>query len=96
MTALSPNVERIVGVAPEWLYGKTREDMLGSTFDRAVWEDHLATLRARKPYRDFVYYRGQGVERKWLSSSGKPIFSKDGEFMGYRGTGTDVTERIEN
>lgn len=96
-TYMSGNVERFTGVAPEWHYGKTREDILGPDFNRALWDDHLATMRAHKPYRDFVFYRvGEGVEPKWLSSSGKPIFGEDGEFLGYRGTGTDVTQRMEN
>jgi PAS domain S-box-containing protein len=96
-TYMSPNVERVVGVAPEWHYGKTREDLLGPDYDHAIWTPHLETLKAREPYRDFVFLRvGEGIEHKWLSSSGKPIFSEDGEFLGYRGTASDVTERVEN
>ena len=95
-TYMSPNVERITGVAPEWHYGKTRRELLGPDYDRATWDQHLATLEARRPFRDFVFFRtGEDVEDRWMSSSGKPIFSEDGAFLGYRGTATDVTERIE-
>ena len=91
-TYMSPNVERTVGVTPEWHYGKTREDILGENYDREIWAEHLETLKARKPFRDFTYFRvGDGIEAKWLSSSGKPVFAEDGRFLGYRGTGSDVT-----
>ena len=55
---------------------------------RLVW----ATLDSRKPFRDFVY-RGLGGNGSpmYVKASGKPVFDADGEFRGYRGTGTDVT-----
>jgi signal transduction histidine kinase len=50
-------------------------------------------LEARQPFRDFVYRAthsdGSVVYNK---ISGKPVFDSNGEFHGYRGTGTDVTE----
>jgi PAS domain S-box-containing protein len=96
-TYMSPNVERIVGIPAEWHYGKTRAELLGLGYAEAIWAEHLKTLEAHGPFRDFVYLRtGDGVEHKWLSTSGKPIFSEEGEFLGYRGTGNDVTERMEN
>ncbi|MCH8998606.1 MAG: PAS domain S-box protein, partial [Proteobacteria bacterium] len=92
-TYMSPTVEHIVGVEPEWHYGKTREDLLGDDYDRDVWEQHLQTLKARQPFRDFNYFRvGEGIEPKWLSASGKPVFDADGNFLGYRGSGRDITE----
>jgi C4-dicarboxylate-specific signal transduction histidine kinase len=49
-------------------------------------------LEARQPFRDFVYRAthsdGSVVYNK---ISGKPVFDANGEFRGYRGTGTDVT-----
>jgi PAS domain S-box-containing protein len=56
---------------------------------RLVW----ATLDSRKPFRDFVY-RGLGGNGSpmYVKTSGKPVFDANGEFRGYRGTGTDVTE----
>ncbi len=92
-TYMSPNVAQIVGVPPEWHYGKTREDILGPGYDADVWEAHLQTLRRHEPFRDFVYYRvGDGIEPRWLSSSGVPVFDDDGDFLGYRGSGSDVSQ----
>ena len=53
-----------------------------------VW----ATLDSRKPFRDFVYCAvGGNGSPMYVKASGKPVFDSDGEFRGYRGTGTDVT-----
>jgi PAS domain S-box-containing protein len=59
---------------------------------RAVW----ATLDSRKPFRDFVYrgLSGNGSPM-YVKASGKPVFDANGEFRGYRGTGTDVTDRTQ-
>jgi PAS domain S-box-containing protein len=56
------------------------------------WELHRSMLEARQPFRDFAYRAthsdGSVVYNK---ISGKPVFDANGEFRGYRGTGTDVT-----
>ncbi len=94
-TFISENIERIMGVAPEWHYGKTRADILGPGYDPDIWEAHLLTLKARLPFRDFQYERvGKGVETRWLRVSGAPVFDRTGAFRGYRGTGTDITEQV--
>jgi PAS domain S-box-containing protein len=55
---------------------------------RLVW----ATLDSRKPFRDFVYCTVDGSgSPMYVRVSGKPVFDANGEFRGYRGTGTDVT-----
>jgi len=91
-TYMSENVERIVGVAPEWHYGKTREQLLDENYDRDEWADHLKTLQEHKPFRNFEYRRvGHGVEPRWLRASGLPLFDDDGNFMGYRGSASDIT-----
>ena len=55
---------------------------------RLVW----ATLDSRKPFRDFVYCAAGGNGSPvYVRASGKPVFDAEGEFRGYRGTGTDVT-----
>jgi PAS domain S-box-containing protein len=95
-TYMSPNVEWIVGVPPEWHYGKTREDLLGDDYDHETWDSHLEAMRERQPFRDFTYLRqGEGVEPRWLRASGVPVFDDKGTFLGYRGSGTDVTATME-
>src|ERR1700674_5437629 len=55
---------------------------------RLVW----ATLDSRQPLRDFVYCAlGGNGSPMYVKASGKPVFDADGQFRGYRGTGTDVT-----
>jgi C4-dicarboxylate-specific signal transduction histidine kinase len=56
------------------------------------WELHRSILEARRPFRDFVYpaARSDG-SLVYYKTSGKPVFDANGEFRGYRGTGTDVT-----
>jgi PAS domain S-box-containing protein len=58
---------------------------------RRVW----AILDARQPFRDFVYCSASGNgSPMYVKANGKPVFDTNGEFRGYRGTGTDVTAII--
>jgi PAS domain S-box-containing protein len=86
---------------PEIAFGADPADRLGtSCWDHALdletepekWRVVRATLDARRPFRDFVYrsVRSNGTPM-YVKSSGKPVFDANGEFSGYRGTGTDVT-----
>jgi diguanylate cyclase (GGDEF)-like protein len=79
---------------PEILLGKASWDLPSSHPDAAGWEAHKALRAARKPFRDFCFARidAEGNERH-VSISGEPVFS-DGEFVGYRGVGSDVTDRM--
>jgi PAS domain S-box-containing protein len=55
---------------------------------RLVW----TTLDSRKPFHNFVYCSVDGTgSPMYVKVSGKPVFDANGEFRGYRGTGTDVT-----
>jgi PAS domain S-box-containing protein len=58
---------------------------------RLVWE----ALDSRKPFRDFVFRSlGGNGSPMYVKASGQPVFDADGEFRGYRGTGTDVTALV--
>jgi C4-dicarboxylate-specific signal transduction histidine kinase len=52
-------------------------------------------LDARRPFRDFVYSTAsESGSPVYVRSSGKPFFDASGKFLGYRGTGTDITATI--
>jgi PAS domain S-box-containing protein len=59
----------------------------------AQWEAHKAVLAARQAFRNFEYPVRFSGEVRWYAVSGKPLYDEAGRFVGYRGTGTDVTER---
>ncbi|MEW6513602.1 MAG: CHASE domain-containing protein [Pseudomonadota bacterium] len=57
------------------------------------WSGHKAQLDARETFRYFEYPVHFGEGKRWFSVSGKPLYDEQGRFVGYRGTGTDITER---
>lgn len=52
-------------------------------------------IRQRQPFQQLVLcVRLPGRERSvWTLNSGLPLFDEDGEFLGYRGATTDITDR---
>jgi PAS domain S-box-containing protein len=60
--------------------------------ERAALEANIA---ARRPFLDFVYSRTHADgTRQYLQVSGEPMFDAASRFIGYRGIGMDVTERM--
>jgi PAS domain S-box-containing protein len=56
------------------------------------WKLVFESLDSCKPFRDFVYCSVDGTGSPiYVKASGKPVFDANGEFRGYRGTGSDVT-----
>jgi C4-dicarboxylate-specific signal transduction histidine kinase len=59
------------------------------------WRLHREMLDAHQPFRDFVYRIASGTgSAVYIRSSGKPVFDAKGNFLGYRGVGTDITATI--
>lgn len=75
--------------------GKSRwESSAVPVTDKGSWEPHRAVLERHEPFKDFIY-RQVGSDRclRFISASGEPIFSDNGEFLGYRGLAKDVTSQ---
>ncbi|HYG85589.1 MAG TPA: PAS domain S-box protein [Azospirillum sp.] len=92
----SPSLDAILGTSSDALIGKRREDLAadGHEIESEVWQRHFADLRAHRPFRDLRYWlRAADGTARWISISGSPRFDADGRFLGYRGSGSDVTER---
>lgn len=53
--------------------------------------DLMAHLAAQAPFRDIIVSIPLGGEHRWWDLSGKPLFDAQGNFVGYRGVGRDVT-----
>jgi PAS domain S-box-containing protein len=60
------------------------------------WANHERDLMARRPFRDFRYSRpGADGKMRHVSITGVPVFDESGVFLGYRGTGRDITAKVE-
>jgi PAS domain S-box-containing protein len=95
-TYFSERYAEITGFDPKERIATTRSQFSSEsdlTGNAENWAAHMADLEARRPFRNFEYATtasGDGRSRH-VRSSGIPIFDADGEFLGYRGVGTDIT-----
>jgi len=93
-TYISDRYEEITGLKAADRIGTQRWSNVDPQESWEKWASHKADLEARRPFKNFEYTPMSG--NKWglhLSSSGVPVYDANGEFKGYRGSTTDVTER---
>jgi PAS domain S-box-containing protein len=84
------------GIDYERRLGKARWDFATDVEEEPEkWRLHVATLEAHKPFRGFRYAitRADGAAA-YIAVSGKPVFDSTGNFVGYRGVGSDVTAAV--
>jgi PAS domain S-box-containing protein len=90
---LSDSFAAATGADPSAVLGRFRFDFLkhmSSGSDAAI--AHLKDLQERRTFRDFVYELNDSDENcRWIATSGFPRFDSDGNFVGYRGVGRNVT-----
>src|SRR5581483_3480133 len=80
------------GANPREVLGKRRDELAGLADDPALWQGHRADLAARRPFDNFVFTRElPRIGRRTMRLTGRPVFDGAGRFVGYRGTGADVT-----
>ena len=92
LTFVSDNFSRIFGLTSDDLLGKRREAISDVRSNPTAWRSHLSAIVAREPFRDFEHSMvTSSGEIHRVRDSGRPYYSPDGSFLGYRGTGKDVT-----
>lgn len=95
-----PFIENRKQVASNGL-GRTRREVYaefikaGTPEEQESWRRHFEDLEARRPIKNFVqrWVTPAGESRYYLNN-GIPCYDENGDFAGYRGTGTDITERV--
>ncbi len=81
--------------------GRPREDIIGTPVpslfildrdrDDTIERTLPLILSSRKTFAELAVRAAFDGQEVWWSISGRPQFDSSGEFMGYRGNGTDVT-----
>ena len=93
-TKISGPVFEMLGIEAEVLPGATHTVIAEgwNAAERALLD---AKIAARQPFLDFVYSRRKADgATQYLQVSGEPMFDSSSRFIGYRGIGMDVTERM--
>jgi PAS domain S-box-containing protein len=92
LTYLSDGFCRIIGDACRG--GKAQGCVRCLSGEGDAWARHLETVPAAAPFRDLRIKLLVGGVEHHFSISGKPVFDFDGSFVGYRGTGCEITAQI--
>ena len=88
------DLRTLSGVAAQDHIGLARWDMPALNLTEADWAAHKALLNAHQPFYNFEMRRpDRDGRRHWVSISGTPRFDAQGRFVGYRGVGTNITDR---
>ena len=100
LTHVSDRFAKVTQREPRSLFGMTFAEILGSPASLAADAGQpamgglpalSALMERRLPFRDFEVCLQVGAEVMWWSLTGKPKFTAQRVFEGYRGVGSDVT-----
>jgi PAS domain S-box-containing protein len=84
-----------VGIPPSRVLGVARWEIATDVeSEPEKWRLHRAMLDAHRPFRNFVYTVNGTGSPAYVQTSGKPFYDTNGNFLGYRGTGTNITASI--
>jgi diguanylate cyclase (GGDEF)-like protein/PAS domain S-box-containing protein len=91
-TFISPGLPHRYSEALDSCVGKTRWEL---PYRNADWAEHRKTIEAHQPFHNVELepFTEDG-SRVYISISGEPVFDAKGKFHGYRGVGSDITERV--
>ena len=94
-TYQSERFETVTGIRISDVIGKTREQaFVGLIDDSAKWQKLGESLLQKNDYSMVWALRLKDGSTRILRTNGKPFYDDQGEFQGYRGVGSDITESV--
>jgi PAS domain S-box-containing protein len=95
LTFASPRITEAIGIPSQTLTGR-HFFTLGEFEDRDGGQQTREDMEAHRPFRDrAMLMEGTEGDTRHIIVSGVPVFNEaSGRFVGYRGTGTDVTRQF--
>src|SRR5262249_6109082 len=96
LTFMSGRMGERTGLDATAYLGQQRWDQPALNLTEEDWRRHREQLVRHEPFRDFQMQRpAPGGGTRWVSVSGEPVLDARGNFVGYRGVGSDITSRKE-
>ena len=94
-TSLLHHDDEQAGARLSPMLGHTLWEAQGASWKEADKGRLVIAQTSRQPFHDVEYaYRGRHGETISLQISGEPVYNPAGSFVGYRGIGKDVTQRV--
>jgi len=91
---ISGGMSRATGIDASRRLGSPRWDIPYLGISKEQMDEHRRGVESHQPFRDFQYaYAIPTGEICWVSISGEPVFTAAGEFNGFRGVGSNITEK---
>jgi diguanylate cyclase (GGDEF)-like protein/PAS domain S-box-containing protein len=92
---ISPTVAAKLGRSVSQLLGRPFTDIIQKRVGNDESEERTLgfSLSSRTPFKELTVQAAVHGEERWWSISGHPISNELGNFQGFRGSGTDLTEK---
>ena len=85
-------VMEVLGAPPSAAIGKNRVELMKTSLDPATRERLVRDLLQGRSFHDVTYWQQMPRGLRHLRISGRPRYDADGNFLGFRGTTTDITD----
>ncbi|CUW41227.1 Putative signal transduction histidine kinase [Magnetospirillum sp. XM-1] len=97
ITWLSPGFAEAARIDPCLAMGKLYWELSARSTDKDLssWKAHRDELASHRKFRDYRYWIGKDKTAQWISISGAPRYDDSGIFVGYCGSGTNITAQAE-
>ncbi|MDX1738411.1 MAG: ATP-binding protein, partial [Alphaproteobacteria bacterium] len=90
---VSPRYTELTGDSVKDKLGKRRWELAAGSVDDPEWREHINDLKNHRPFKNFEYAsRTPSGKLIHYRLSGVPVYDPNGQFTGYRGSGSDITK----
>lgn len=94
---ISPTISEALNVPQSRLLGRPLSELFDHSEHGNHGERSLAFyLTARSPFVDLMLKSANRREERWWSVSGRPLYDSYGNYLGFRGSGNDLTEKLRS
>jgi diguanylate cyclase (GGDEF)-like protein/PAS domain S-box-containing protein len=91
---VSPHIGKLLGKESEQLVGRPFTELFILNAPGQVGERTLSFhLTARSSFQELAVRAATADEERWWSINGRPIYDEFDNFLGFRGSGSDLTEK---
>jgi PAS domain S-box-containing protein len=92
LTYFSRRLCEVLGLPAAAIARQSLADAAGAAPDWAGWTEFGEAMSGRRAVVDCILEIVRGGARSWWHVDARPLFGGNGEFIGYRGVGRDITQ----